>query len=106
MAGDIALRRQQIRQTTGDNSQKESRVTITHKSNVLSQTDGLFRQSARTALEHQKYQSAGVKVDEQIIDSMFYKLGRDPSPYDVIVAPNLYGDLLSGEYNLLLITHA
>lgn len=36
-----------------------------------------------------------VKIDEQIVDSMVYKLFREPASYDVIVAPNLYGDILS-----------
>ena len=66
-------------------------VTITHKSNVLSQTDGLFRSTAREALA--KFPSVG--VEEQIVDSMVYKLFRQPETYDVIVAPNLYGDILS-----------
>jgi len=59
----------------------------------LSQTDGLFRETARKALADQKYASVG--VEEQIVDSMVYKLFRQPSDYDVIVAPNLYGDILS-----------
>ena len=68
-------------------------VTITHKSNVLSQTDGLFRETARLALSDPKFKSIG--VEEQIVDSMVYKLFRQPQTYDVIVAPNLYGDILS-----------
>jgi len=95
IAGEIAIRRQKVRATTGDPSHKQAMVTITHKSNVLSQTDGLFRATARTALEQPLFKDAGVKVDEQIIDSMFYKMILNPSNYDVIVAPNLYGDLLS-----------
>ena len=101
MAGEIALRRQKIReqqQQGGGGVQKSIHasslplVTITHKSNVLSQTDGLFRECARAALQ-------GVvpplRVEEQIVDSMVYKLFRQPQAYDVIVAPNLYGDILS-----------
>ena len=95
MAGDIALRRQRVRESgvTDNLLHSEPRVTITHKSNVLSQTDGLFRETARRALAESQYQM--VKVDEQIVDSMVYKLFREPSSYDVIVAPNLYGDILS-----------
>ncbi|KAK5123303.1 homoisocitrate dehydrogenase [Meristemomyces frigidus] len=95
MAGEIAIRRQKIRDTTGDTTGKKAMVTITHKSNVLSQTDGLFRATARTALEQQRFKDAGVEIDEQIVDSMVYKLFRQPASYDVIVAPNLYGDILS-----------
>ena len=107
MAGELALRRQAQRQvvlgpaditpttttTTTTTHHLTPRVTITHKSNVLSQTDGLFRQVVRQALSTPRY--ASVEVDEQIVDSMVYKLFRQPSSYDVIVAPNLYGDILS-----------
>jgi len=95
MAGDIAMRRQRVREATGAAGGKLPTVTITHKSNVLSQSDGLFRTAARKALEAQKFADAGIRIDEQIVDSMVYKLFRQPETYDVIVAPNLYGDLLS-----------
>ena len=91
MAGEIAQRRQKIREQGGVQSVHSSPlVTITHKSNVLSQTDGLFRECARAAL-----QGMATRVEEQIVDSMVYKLFRQPEAYDVIVAPNLYGDILS-----------
>ena len=93
MAGEIALRRQKVRDTGVQNVHRKPVVTVTHKSNVLSQTDGLFRETARAALATPKY--ANVVVEEQIVDSMLYKLIRHPSAYDVIVAPNLYGDILS-----------
>lgn len=92
-AGDIALKRQKIRESGVASVHSQPLVTVTHKSNVLSQTDGLFNETARAALAADKY--ASVTVEGQIIDSMFYKLFRQPSAYDVIVAPNLYGDLLS-----------
>jgi homoisocitrate dehydrogenase len=95
MAGDIALRRQRVRDAGKSAKSIHDRplVTITHKSNVLSQTDGLFRETARRALAQSAYQL--VSVEEQIVDSMVYKLFRQPEDYDVIVAPNLYGDILS-----------
>ena len=93
MAGDIAVRRQRVRESLGAASDKKAMVTITHKSNVLSQTDGLFRLTARSVLEQDRFKD--VKIDEQIVDSMLYKLFRQPQDYDVIVAPNMYGDLLS-----------
>ncbi|KAF7877293.1 hypothetical protein EAF04_000976 [Stromatinia cepivora] len=93
MAGDIALRRQKLRDGGVASIHKSPLVTITHKSNVLSQTDGLFRSTAREALALPKFSSVG--VEEQIVDSMVYKLFRQPETYDVIVAPNLYGDILS-----------
>lgn len=97
MAGDIALRRAKIRAASAGpqaaTAEKQAMVTVTHKSNVLSQTDGLFRETARKVLAQPKY--AGVLAEEQIVDSMVYKLFRQPAYYDVIVAPNLYGDILS-----------
>lgn len=108
MAGAIAVRRQKMRHAaaTQDSHQREAQekqqqqqqekramVTITHKSNVLSQTDGLFRASARAALAVPAF--ASLHIEEQIVDSMVYKLFLQPQYYDVIVAPNLYGDLLS-----------
>ncbi len=93
MAGEIALSRQRIRDGGSASIHKSPLVTITHKSNVLSQTDGLFRSAAKAALGQAKYSSVG--VEEQIVDSMVYKLFRQPETYDVIVAPNLYGDILS-----------
>ncbi|KAI0857661.1 Isocitrate/isopropylmalate dehydrogenase [Xylaria cubensis] len=95
MAGEIAVRRQKLRESGAASIHKSPLVTITHKSNVLSQTDGLFRSCARAALGAQQFLDAGVAVEEQIVDSMVYKLFRQPGSYDVIVAPNLYGDILS-----------
>ncbi|EIN10352.1 Isocitrate/isopropylmalate dehydrogenase [Punctularia strigosozonata HHB-11173 SS5] len=69
-------------------------VTIIHKSNVLSVTDGLFRESVRAAwAEEERYKD--VAVGEQLVDSAVYKLFREPQVYDVMVAPNLYGDIIS-----------
>ena len=93
MAGEIALSRQRIRDSGSKSIHSAPLVTITHKSNVLSQTDGLFRSAAKAALGQSQYSTVG--VEEQIVDSMVYKLFRQPETYDVIVAPNLYGDILS-----------
>jgi len=38
-----------------------------------------------------------IEVEEQLVDSMAYRLVREPQRYDVVVAPNLYGDILSDE---------
>ncbi|KAI0410036.1 Isocitrate/isopropylmalate dehydrogenase [Xylaria palmicola] len=95
MAGEIAVRRQKLRESGAASIHKSPLVTITHKSNVLSQTDGLFRTCAKQALAAPQFVGGGVAVEEQIVDSMVYKLFRQPGSYDVIVAPNLYGDILS-----------
>eukprot|EP00128_Syssomonas_multiformis_P014312 Colp12_sorted_trinity150504_noHs@16454 len=66
-------------------------VTIVHKSNVLSVSDGLFRETALgVCAEYPE-----LKVTEQLVDSCVYRLFRDPHNFDVIVAPNMYGDILS-----------
>ncbi|EJD01030.1 mitochondrial NAD-homo-isocitrate dehydrogenase LysB [Fomitiporia mediterranea MF3/22] len=72
-------------------------LTIVHKSNVLSVTDGLFRESVRavpgSAEPAGKYDS--VTIAEQLVDSAVYRLFREPQVFDVMVAPNLYGDIIS-----------
>jgi len=72
-------------------------VTIIHKSNVLSVTDGLFRETVRAVpkLSGVAGRFDSVTVTEQIVDSAVYRLFREPEIYDVMVAPNLYGDILS-----------
>lgn len=72
-------------------------LTIIHKSNVLSITDGLFRETVRAVPQlpevNGKYDN--VKIMEQLVDSAVYRLFREPEIFDVMVAPNLYGDILS-----------
>ncbi|TFY78637.1 hypothetical protein EWM64_g5375 [Hericium alpestre] len=72
-------------------------VTIIHKSNVLSVTDGLFRETVRGVpkLPEVAGRYDNVTIAEQIVDSAVYRLFREPEIYDVMVAPNLYGDILS-----------
>ncbi len=66
-------------------------MTIVHKANVLSVTDGLFREAALAVAA----EFPDVDVEEQLVDSMLYRMIREPERYDVVVAPNLYGDILS-----------
>ncbi|KAL1740214.1 hypothetical protein HDZ31DRAFT_47938 [Schizophyllum fasciatum] len=68
---------------------------IIHKSNVLSVTDGLFREAVRSVPFAAEGKYDDVKILEQLVDSAVYKLFRDPREFDVMVAPNLYGDILS-----------
>jgi len=72
-------------------------LTIIHKSNVLSVTDGLFRETVRgvPSLPDVNGKFDGVTIAEQLVDSAVYRLFREPQIYDVMVAPNLYGDILS-----------
>ncbi|KAG2152897.1 mitochondrial NAD-homo-isocitrate dehydrogenase LysB [Suillus clintonianus] len=72
-------------------------LTVIHKSNVLSITDGLFRETVRAVptLPGVDGKYDDVTVAEQLVDSAVYRLFREPEIYDVMVAPNLYGDILS-----------
>ncbi|CUM55227.1 uncharacterized protein AC631_00986 [Debaryomyces fabryi] len=97
MAYDIALQRQAIRKANpGLKSLHENpSVTVTHKSNVLSQSDGLFREVCRQVYDENADKYKDVAHKEQIVDSMVYRMFREPEIFDVVVAPNLYGDILS-----------
>lgn len=96
MAFDIALKRQKARELDASTSIHQSPlVTIVHKSNVLSLSDGLFRETVRNAFEQAQDKYPGVQINEQIVDSMVYRMFREPEVFDVVVAPNLYGDILS-----------
>ncbi|KDQ17198.1 hypothetical protein BOTBODRAFT_30009 [Botryobasidium botryosum FD-172 SS1] len=72
-------------------------LTIVHKSNVLSVTDGLFRETVRGVPQLEEVQGRydGVKIEEQLVDSMVYRMYREPATFDVAVAPNMYGDIIS-----------
>ncbi|KIP09171.1 hypothetical protein PHLGIDRAFT_29155 [Phlebiopsis gigantea 11061_1 CR5-6] len=70
-------------------------LTIIHKSNVLSVTDGLFRETVRSVPRLNEGRFDDVQIAEQLVDSAVYRLFREPQIYDVMVAPNLYGDILS-----------
>ena len=67
------------------------KVTIVHKANVLQQSDGLFR---RVALEIAGY-FPEITTDELFVDTAAYWMVKDPSRFDVVLTPNLYGDILS-----------
>ncbi|HIQ06209.1 MAG TPA: isocitrate/isopropylmalate dehydrogenase family protein [Anaerolineae bacterium] len=72
---------------------RRRQLTIVHKANVLRESDGLFRQVVLDMARGYP----DVRVEEQLVDSMAYRLIRDPEVFDVIVTPNLYGDILSDE---------
>ncbi len=66
-------------------------LTVVHKANVLRLSDGLFRETALDVASG----FPEIEVEEQLIDSMVYRMILEAERYDVIVAPNLYGDILS-----------
>ncbi|MFP3237669.1 MAG: isocitrate/isopropylmalate dehydrogenase family protein, partial [Caldivirga sp.] len=70
---------------------RRGKVTVVHKANVLTVSDGLFRSVAREVAS--RYPN--VKVDEMYIDSAVMDMVRRPQDFDVILTTNLYGDILS-----------
>jgi isocitrate dehydrogenase (NAD+) len=67
------------------------KVTIVHKANVVRATDGLFLEVARRVAKD--YPQIG--LDDANIDAITMWLLKNPFNYDVLVAPNLYGDIIS-----------
>lgn len=66
-------------------------VTCVHKANIMKKTDGLFLRLFNEIA--QKYPN--VVADDKIIDNMCMQMVMKPSQFDIIVTPNLYGDILS-----------
>ena len=67
------------------------KVTAVHKANILKLTDGLFLESCRRVAEGYP----GIEFDERIVDNLCMQLVQKPQAYDVLVLPNLYGDIVS-----------
>ncbi len=68
------------------------KVTAVHKANIMKFTDGLFLRCAR---EVAKEYEGRIKFEEAIVDNMSMQLVQKPHNYDVLVLPNLYGDIIS-----------
>jgi isocitrate dehydrogenase (NAD+) len=69
------------------------KVTAVHKANIMKLTDGLFLESCRTVAA--AYEGRGVEFEDRIVDNMCMQLVQKPELYDVLVLPNLYGDIVS-----------
>ena len=67
------------------------RVTAVHKANIMKRSDGLFLDCFRRVAEDYPE----IQADERIVDNMAMQLVVRPQAYDVLVLPNLYGDILS-----------
>ncbi len=70
---------------------KRDKVTVIHKANILKETDGLFLETVRSVSKDYK----SIELEEKIVDNMALQLVVNPEDFDVLVAPNLYGDILS-----------
>lgn len=68
------------------------KVTAAHKANIMKYSDGLF---LRVAREVAKEYEGRVDFDDRIIDAFCMNMVTDPSQFDVVVFPNLYGDIAS-----------
>ena len=67
------------------------KVTAVHKANIMKFTDGLFLAVARKV----SAEFPAIEFEDRIVDNMCMQLVQKPELYDVIVLPNLYGDILS-----------
>lgn len=67
------------------------RMTVIHKANIMPLTDGLFRDCAREVARDYPE----IIVDELLVDAAALKLAQAPEQFDMLLAPNLYGDILS-----------
>jgi len=67
------------------------KVTAVHKANILKFSDGLFLATAREVAG----EYPDIEFEDVVVDALCMRLARNPQQYDVIVLPNLYGDIVS-----------
>lgn len=72
-------------------AQGRKKVTAVHKANIMRMSDGLFIKCCREAAEAHPE----IKFEEKYLDTVCLNMVQDPTMYDVLVMPNLYGDILS-----------
>ncbi len=70
---------------------RRSRVTAIHKANIMKLSDGLFLESTRKVAR----EFSAVVYDERIVDAACMQLVMHPEKFDVLLLPNLYGDIVS-----------
>ena len=67
------------------------KVTAVHKANIMKYSDGLFLATARRVAESY----SDIEFEDRIVDNMCMQLVQKPELYDILVLPNLYGDIVS-----------
>jgi len=67
------------------------KVTAVHKANILKATDGLYLRVAQEVAAHYP----DIEFNDRIVDNMAMQLVQRPYEYDILVCPNLFGDILS-----------
>jgi len=84
---------ERIVQYAFDYARKNGRkkVTSIHKANIMKHTDGLWLDVSRDVAQ----KNPDIEFEDRIVDNMCMQLVQKPELYDVIVLPNLYGDILS-----------
>jgi isocitrate dehydrogenase (NAD+) len=70
---------------------KRKKVTAVHKANIMKFSDGLFLETARNVAQNYP----DIEFEDRIVDNMCMQLVQKPELYDVLVLPNLYGDIVS-----------
>jgi isocitrate dehydrogenase (NAD+) len=70
---------------------RRKKVTAVHKANIMKFTDGLFKEVAEAVAKDYP----DIQYEERLVDNMCMQLVQKPELYDVLVLPNLYGDILS-----------
>jgi len=68
------------------------KVTAVHKANIMKLSDGLFLEACQTVAASY---AGRVEFEDRIVDNMCMQLVQKPDLYDVLVLPNLYGDIVS-----------
>jgi isocitrate dehydrogenase (NAD+) len=68
------------------------KVTAVHKANIMKFSDGLFLATAREVAEREY---ADIEFEDRIVDNLSMQMVQRPEEYDVLVLPNLYGDIVS-----------
>src|SRR5215212_1237421 len=71
-----------------------SKVTAVHKANIMKHSDGLFLRVAQKVAE-EEYGDSGIEFEDRIVDNLCNQVVSRPQEYDVLVLPNLYGDIVS-----------
>jgi len=67
------------------------KVTTVHKANIMKFSDGLWLQVSREVAE----ENTDIEFEDRIVDNLSMQLVQRPEEYDVLVSPNLYGDIVS-----------
>jgi len=71
--------------------EKRKKITAVHKANILKITDGIFLESVRRISK----EFPEIEFEDRIVDNMCMQLVKKPELYDILLAPNLFGDIIS-----------